>query len=223
MSCPGVKEKTTCQWDTHVSLLPEWHIFHWMIWCTIAHKCTLACSISPHKPVFSANHWHNWSGDIFVGRISTSSINSRGHPFLLSNTKRLGLKALKGIKKLIMLQQVSTETLWSCFPITRMQNLVLKGKKISPWKFHWATSIFIEPKMFLDERIVTLFKRNAHHTLTYWSVFFSFGLCIAFLGPTILDLQCQTNSTLSQIAWVFFAQQFCLLIGSSVGGIFKRT
>ncbi|XP_057686233.1 major facilitator superfamily domain-containing protein 4B isoform X1 [Corythoichthys intestinalis] len=77
--------------------------------------------------------------------------------------------------------------------------------------------------MFLDDRIVTLFKRNAHHTLTYWSVFFSFGLCIAFLGPTILDLQCQTKSTLSQITWVFFSQQFCLLIGSSVGGIFKRT
>uniref|UniRef100_A0A3Q3NIH5 Major facilitator superfamily domain-containing protein 4A n=2 Tax=Mastacembelus armatus TaxID=205130 RepID=A0A3Q3NIH5_9TELE len=77
--------------------------------------------------------------------------------------------------------------------------------------------------MFVDERIVTLFKKNAHHTLTYWSVFFSFGLCIAFLGPTILDLQCQTNSTLSQITWVFFAQQFCLLIGSSVGGVFKRT
>ncbi|KAM6925340.1 major facilitator superfamily domain-containing protein 4B [Xenentodon cancila] len=77
--------------------------------------------------------------------------------------------------------------------------------------------------MFVDERIVTLFKRNAHHTLTYWSVFFSFGLCIAFLGPTILDLQCQTNSTLSQITWVFFAQQFCLLIGSSVSGIFKKT
>ncbi|XP_029362001.1 major facilitator superfamily domain-containing protein 4B [Echeneis naucrates] len=77
--------------------------------------------------------------------------------------------------------------------------------------------------MFIDERIVTLFKRNAHHTLTYWSVFFSFGLCIAFLGPTILDLQCQTNSTLSQITWVFFSQQFCLLIGSSAGGVFKRT
>ncbi|KAK5863922.1 hypothetical protein PBY51_000908 [Eleginops maclovinus] len=77
--------------------------------------------------------------------------------------------------------------------------------------------------MFVDERIVTLFKRNAHHTLTYWSVFFSFGLCIAFLGPTILDLQCQTNSTLSQITWVFFAQQFCLLIGSSIGGVFKKT
>nr|XP_040050396.1 LOW QUALITY PROTEIN: major facilitator superfamily domain-containing protein 4B-like [Gasterosteus aculeatus aculeatus] len=77
--------------------------------------------------------------------------------------------------------------------------------------------------MGLDERIVTLFKRNAHHTLTYWSVFFSLGLCIAFLGPTILDLQCQTNSTLGQITWVFFSQQFCLLIGSSIGGVFKKT
>ena len=84
-------------------------------------------------------------------------------------------------------------------------------------------SVLIVAKMFVDERILTLFKRNAHHTLTYWSVFFSFGLCIAFLGPTILDLQCQTNSTLSQITWVFFSQQFCLLIGSSIGGVFKRT
>lgn len=86
-----------------------------------------------------------------------------------------------------------------------------------------ACSIAVRANMFVDERILTLFKRNAHHTLTYWSVFFSFGLCIAFLGPTILDLQCQTNSTLSQITWVFFSQQFCLLIGSSIGGVFKRT
>uniref|UniRef100_A0A3B4ZN35 Uncharacterized protein n=1 Tax=Stegastes partitus TaxID=144197 RepID=A0A3B4ZN35_9TELE len=52
---------------------------------------------------------------------------------------------------------------------------------------------------------------NYDHTLTYWSVFFSFGLCIAFLGPTILDLRCQTQSTLQQITWVFFSQQFFLL------------
>ncbi|XP_041091823.1 major facilitator superfamily domain-containing protein 4A-like [Polyodon spathula] len=77
--------------------------------------------------------------------------------------------------------------------------------------------------MLLDERIVTLFKQNLQHTLTYWSVFFSFGLCIALLGPTILDLRCQTQSTLQEITWVFFSQQFCLLIGSAVGGIFKKT
>ncbi|KAJ3585912.1 hypothetical protein NHX12_012319 [Muraenolepis orangiensis] len=77
--------------------------------------------------------------------------------------------------------------------------------------------------MFVEERIVNLFKHNAHKTLTYWSVFFSFGLCIAFLGPTILDLQCQTHSTLDEITWVFFAQQFCLLIGSSIAGVFRKT
>uniref|UniRef100_A0AAZ1XXL6 Major facilitator superfamily domain-containing protein 4A n=1 Tax=Oreochromis aureus TaxID=47969 RepID=A0AAZ1XXL6_OREAU len=77
--------------------------------------------------------------------------------------------------------------------------------------------------MLLDERIWSLFKRHWPQTLTYWSVFFSFGLCIAFLGPTILDLRCQTQSTLQQITWVFVSQQFFLLVGSSVGGLFKKT
>ncbi|XP_053338979.1 major facilitator superfamily domain-containing protein 4B [Clarias gariepinus] len=77
--------------------------------------------------------------------------------------------------------------------------------------------------MFVEERLIALFKRNWQHTLTYWSVFFSFGLCIAFLGPTILDLKCQTNSTLQEITWVFFSQQVCLLIGSLIGGVFKKT
>ncbi|XP_068614906.1 major facilitator superfamily domain-containing protein 4A-like [Brachionichthys hirsutus] len=75
----------------------------------------------------------------------------------------------------------------------------------------------------LDERIWSLFRRNWPQTLTYWSVFFSFGLCIAFLGPTILDLSCQTHSTLQDITWVFFSQQLFLLVGSSAGGLFKKT
>ncbi|XP_023147825.2 major facilitator superfamily domain-containing protein 4A [Amphiprion ocellaris] len=74
----------------------------------------------------------------------------------------------------------------------------------------------------LDARIWSLFQRHWQQTLTYWSVFFSFGLCIAFLGPTILDLRCQTQSTLQQITWVFFSQQFFLLVGSSLGGLFKK-
>lgn len=77
--------------------------------------------------------------------------------------------------------------------------------------------------LLLDERIWLLFKRHWPQTLTYWSVFFSFGLCIAFLGPTILDLRCQTQSTLQQITWVFVSQQFFVLVGSSVGGLFKKT
>nr|XP_040060010.1 major facilitator superfamily domain-containing protein 4A [Gasterosteus aculeatus aculeatus] len=77
--------------------------------------------------------------------------------------------------------------------------------------------------MLLDERIWSLFKRHWRVTLTYWSALFSFGLCIAFLGPTVLDLRCQTQSTLQQITWVFFSQQFFLLVGSSLGGLFKKT
>ncbi|XP_077070118.1 major facilitator superfamily domain-containing protein 4B isoform X2 [Siphateles boraxobius] len=77
--------------------------------------------------------------------------------------------------------------------------------------------------MLIEERILTLFRRNCQHTLTYWSVFFSFGLSIAFLGPTIIDLKCQTGSTLQEITWVFFSQQLCLLIGSSAGGLFTKT
>uniref|UniRef100_A0A673ZN92 Major facilitator superfamily domain containing 4Aa n=1 Tax=Salmo trutta TaxID=8032 RepID=A0A673ZN92_SALTR len=69
--------------------------------------------------------------------------------------------------------------------------------------------------MLVDDLVWALFKRHWQHTLTYWSVFFSFGLCIAFLGPTILDLRCQTQSTLQEITWVFFAQQLSLLLGMS--------
>uniref|UniRef100_A0A672G4C9 Major facilitator superfamily domain containing 4Aa n=1 Tax=Salarias fasciatus TaxID=181472 RepID=A0A672G4C9_SALFA len=74
-----------------------------------------------------------------------------------------------------------------------------------------------------DERIRRLLQRHWRQTLTYWSVFFSFGLCVAFLGPTILDLRCQTRTSLQQITWVFFSQQLFLLLGSSVGGLFHRT
>lgn len=77
--------------------------------------------------------------------------------------------------------------------------------------------------MGCDGRVSGLLRRNLQPTLTYWSAFFSFGLCLAFLGPTLLDLRCQTHSSLPQISWVFFSQQLCLLLGSALGGVFKRT
>ncbi|XP_056416688.1 major facilitator superfamily domain-containing protein 4A [Hyla sarda] len=77
--------------------------------------------------------------------------------------------------------------------------------------------------MWWDENLLALFRRNLQPTITYWSVFFSFGLCIAFLGPTLLDLRCQTHSSLQDITWVFFSQQFCLLVGSTLGGTFKKS
>ncbi|XP_072522110.1 major facilitator superfamily domain-containing protein 4A [Salminus brasiliensis] len=75
----------------------------------------------------------------------------------------------------------------------------------------------------VDERMWALFRSHWQHTLTYWSGFFSFGLCLALLGPTVLDLRCQTQATLQGITLVFFAQQFCLFVGSSVGGFFSKS
>ncbi|CAL9703784.1 unnamed protein product [Knipowitschia caucasica] len=74
-----------------------------------------------------------------------------------------------------------------------------------------------------DQRVWALFRSQWRQTVIYWSVFFSFGLCIAFLGPTILDLRCQTHSTLQQITWVFFSQQLFILLGSGLGGLIKTT
>lgn len=137
-----------------------------------------------------------------------------GLTFLLNHPQRLDLKTLKEIRNLNELRE-GAKPAESCRHLLRSEHSLVASSSCS--------SLFTTGEMFVDDRLWSLFKRNAHHTLTYWSVFFSFGLCIAFLGPTILDLQCQTNSTLSQITWVFFSQQFCLLIGSSVGGVFKRT
>jgi hypothetical protein len=76
--------------------------------------------------------------------------------------------------------------------------------------------------MVVDERIWRLFKRHWPQTVTYWCVCFSYGLCIAFLGPTVVDLQCQTRSTLEEITWVFFVQQVFMLVGMAFAGLFKR-
>jgi len=48
------------------------------------------------------------------------------------------------------------------------------------------------------------------------------GLCVAFLGPTLLDLGCLTSSDLRHISWVFLAQLFCSLVGATVAGYLAR-
>ena len=64
-----------------------------------------------------------------------------------------------------------------------------------------------------------LFRRNWHPTLVYCGVFWSFGMCVAFLGPTLLDLGCQTSTDLRRISWVFFCQLFATLLGSIIAGV----
>jgi len=67
-----------------------------------------------------------------------------------------------------------------------------------------------------------LLMQHWHATVTYCAVFWTFGLCVAFLGPTLLDLGCLTSSDLRHISWVFLAQLFCSLVGATVAGYLAR-
>ncbi len=67
-----------------------------------------------------------------------------------------------------------------------------------------------------------LFLRHWHETVVCCAAFWSFGMCVAFLGPTLLDLGCQTDSTMADISWVFMVQLLCGLIGSIIAGVLAK-
>ena len=84
--------------------------------------------------------------------------------------------------------------------------------------YNWDSS----PETKTSVGFTTLFKHNWHPTLVYCGVFWSFGMCVAFLGPTLLDLGCQTASDMKRISWVFFFQLCCTLIGSILAGYLSQ-
>ncbi|CAG5123748.1 unnamed protein product, partial [Candidula unifasciata] len=63
-----------------------------------------------------------------------------------------------------------------------------------------------------------LFLDNWLYVVTYCGVFGSFGVCVGFLGPTVFDLGCQTNTDLKKMNWVFFVQLIMTLVGSISAG-----
>ncbi|XP_060582130.1 major facilitator superfamily domain-containing protein 4A-like [Ruditapes philippinarum] len=71
-----------------------------------------------------------------------------------------------------------------------------------------------------DEKISfwKLFKKHKLSVLVDCLVFGIFGMGVAFLGPTLFDLGCQTNSDLKQMNWVFFVQLLMTMIGSISAG-----
>ena len=84
-----------------------------------------------------------------------------------------------------------------------------------PSNSNWAIP---EPVSPLANSFRELCRRHTHEILAYCSVFWSFGMCVAFLGPTLLDLGCVTSTDMKTISWVFFAQLLCSLIGSILAG-----
>lgn len=70
---------------------------------------------------------------------------------------------------------------------------------------------------------IKLFKENWISIMTDCLTFGSFGMGVAFLGPTLFDLGCQTRSDLKDMNWVIFAQLVMTLVGSiSAGCLAKR-
>jgi len=67
-----------------------------------------------------------------------------------------------------------------------------------------------------------LLGRHWHSTVTYCAVFWSFGMCVAFLGPTLLDLGCMTSSDMRSVSWVFLAQLLCSLFGASAASFLVK-
>ena len=63
-----------------------------------------------------------------------------------------------------------------------------------------------------------LFKKHKVSVMVDCLVFGIFGMGVAFLGPTLFDLGCQTNTDLKQMNWVFFVQLLMTMIGSISAG-----
>ncbi|OWF52267.1 Major facilitator superfamily domain-containing protein 4-B [Mizuhopecten yessoensis] len=80
----------------------------------------------------------------------------------------------------------------------------------------------VPPRWDPDERdrirFWDLFKDNWISVVTDCLVFGSFGMGVAFLGPTLFDLGCQTKSDLKEMNWVFFVQLLMTLVGSISAG-----
>lgn len=72
------------------------------------------------------------------------------------------------------------------------------------------------------QRYWELFWEHKHTTITLCFVFWSFGTCVAFLGPTLLDLGCKTGTVFSTMSWVFFSQTLFILLGSACAGFMLK-
>ncbi|CAB3379626.1 Hypothetical predicted protein [Cloeon dipterum] len=75
-----------------------------------------------------------------------------------------------------------------------------------------------------SSRFRSLFEQHRHETVTYCFVFWSFGMCVALLGPTLMDLGCKTSNPdlFSTMSWAFFSQSLFTLLGSASGGMLAQ-
>lgn len=67
--------------------------------------------------------------------------------------------------------------------------------------------------------IFLLSKNKLPLTIIYCMVFWNFGICVALFGPTLLDLACQTSSSMTAVSWLYFLQNLTTLIGCFASGL----
>ena len=78
------------------------------------------------------------------------------------------------------------------------------------------------PNENILKKIINLSKNKLPITIIYCMVFWNFGICVALFGPTLLDLACQTASSLTAISWLYFIQNFTSLIGCLISGLLVK-
>jgi len=64
-----------------------------------------------------------------------------------------------------------------------------------------------------------LFWQHKLAVLAFCLVFTTFGCCVAFLGPTLWDLGCQTGTSMREMNLVFLVQSFFMFLGTFLGGV----
>lgn len=69
------------------------------------------------------------------------------------------------------------------------------------------------------QQVLLKYGKKLPLTFIYCLTFWNFGICVAIFGPTLLDLACQTSSTLSAMSFLYFMQNFTALVGCFVSGV----
>lgn len=72
------------------------------------------------------------------------------------------------------------------------------------------------------EFLWTLFKQNAHITISYFLMYFAFGMCVGFMGPTLEDMACFTMEDESKLSWALTAQTCFMVVGIFLCGFLSK-
>lgn len=67
-----------------------------------------------------------------------------------------------------------------------------------------------------------LFKQNLSITIAYYLIYFAFGMCVGFLGPTLEDLACYTEEPVKHVSWAFNAQTCSMVVGIILAGLISK-